>query len=89
MNNTTSYEALKNAVVLQAVKDYRRISKQLKKKKSKYLENELHTIESFFLSDFFDFYTDCDGAYVLRKLREERLNGNGKRITRYDRNKNE
>lgn len=55
------YENLANAIVLQAVKDYRLTDD----------EAELAEIESFFRSDWFGVLTDVDPEYLIRKLRKE------------------
>lgn len=56
------YENLANAIVLQAVKDYRLTDD----------EAELAEIESFFRSDWFGVLTDVDPEYLIRKLRKEK-----------------
>lgn len=56
------YENLANAVVLQAVKDYRLTDD----------EAELAEIERFFRSDWFGVLTDVDPEYLIRRLRKEK-----------------
>ena len=56
------YENLANAIVLQAVKDYR-LSDD---------EAELAEIERFFRSDWFGVLTDVDPEYLIRRLRKEK-----------------
>ena len=56
------YENLANAIVLQAVKDYRLTDD----------EAELAEIESFFRSDWFGVLTDVDPEYLIRRLRKEK-----------------
>lgn len=56
------YENLANAIVLQAVKDYRLTDD----------EAELAEIESFFRSDWFGVLTDVDPEYLIRNLRKEK-----------------
>ena len=56
------YENLANAIVLQAVKDYRLTDD----------EAELVEIERFFRSDWFGVLTDVDPEYLIRKLRKEK-----------------
>lgn len=58
------YEALGNAVVLQAVKDWRTA---MKKKDSR----TIHECEAFLLSGSFNLFTDLDGEALLQKLRRE------------------
>jgi len=56
------YENLANAIVLQAVKDYRLTDD----------EAELAEIERFFRSDWFGVLTDVDPEYLIRNLRKEK-----------------
>lgn len=56
------YAALANAIIGQAVEDYR---------KSKYYQ-ERTVIKRFFLSEWFSVLTDLDGKMILRRLEEER-----------------
>jgi hypothetical protein len=58
------YENLANAIVLQAVKDYRLTDD----------EAELAEIERFFRSDWFGVLTDVDPEYLIRRLRKEKDN---------------
>ena len=57
-----SYEELANAIILQAVKDYRLTDD----------EQELAEIERFFRSDWFGVLTDVDPEYLIRRLRKEK-----------------
>ena len=59
------YEALANAIILQAVKDYRA---SWKKKNG---AAERHQIEQFFHSPMFVNITDVNPDYLIRKLEEE------------------
>ena len=56
------YENLANAIVLQAVKDYRLTDD----------EAELVEIERFFRSDWFGVLTEVDPEYLIRRLRKEK-----------------
>ena len=58
----TPYENLANAVVLQAVKDYRQHE----------APHEISEIEAFFRSDWFHVLTQIDGEWLIRKLRKEK-----------------
>lgn len=66
------YENLANAIVLQAVKDWRKAVKTLKKRPryqaAKQMKDEC---ERFFLSDWFEELTSVDGSVILRKLKQE------------------
>lgn len=56
--NVNGYKALANAIILQAVKDYR-----------EHPEMRVE-IERFFLGQYFETLTDIDGTYLLNKLKE-------------------
>lgn len=66
------YENLANAIVLQAVKDYRDALKRLKKKPSnKAAMADALACERFFHSGWYKTLTNVDGEYLINKLREE------------------
>ena len=56
------YEELANAIILQAVKDYRLTDD----------EQELNEIERFFRSGWFGVLTKVDPDLLIRKLRKEK-----------------
>jgi hypothetical protein len=56
------YENLANAIILQAVKDYRLTDN----------ESELKEIERFFHSDWFSVLTSLDPDLLIQKLRKEK-----------------
>ena len=66
------YENLANAIILQAVKDWRSAVRKLKKRPrydpAKQMKEEC---EAFFLSEWFEQLTEVDGRYLLRKLKQE------------------
>jgi len=69
---TDPYENLANAIILQAVKDYRAARKKLKKrKKNEDAKLMAEGCESFFRSDWFATLTSIDGEMLLNKLQEE------------------
>ena len=59
----TPYENLANAIVLQAVKDYRLHDN----------EQELASIERFFRSGWFNTLTSIDPEMLIAKLRKEKV----------------
>ena len=59
----TPYEELANAIVLQAVKDYRLNDDEL----------ELVSIEHFFRSGWFGVLTQIDPEILITKLRKEKV----------------
>jgi hypothetical protein len=66
------YEKLGNAVVLQAVKDWRDAVKRLKKNPKNFeADNMKKDCEKFFLSQHFSIYTDLDGEALLHQLKKE------------------
>jgi hypothetical protein len=70
MNDT--YERLANAIILQAVKDYRNALKRLKKHPRN--ETALYTkreVERFFRSDWYTSLTTVDPEMLILKLNEE------------------
>lgn len=68
------YEKLANAIILQAVKDYREARKKLKKyPKNKDAKLMVEDCEKFFCSDWFAALTSIDGQMLLKKLQGESL----------------
>ena len=66
------YEELAGAIVMQAVKDWRRAVKTLKKKPRKESAKQMkEECERFFRSQWFEDLTDVDGSFRLRKLKQE------------------
>lgn len=71
---TVHYENLAQAVILQAVKDYRTARKELKyHPKNKDTKLMIEDCERFFRSDRFGVLTSVDGQMLLIKLQEEKL----------------
>ena len=66
------YEKLANAIILQAVKDYRAALKALTKNSQNIMANRYKDdVERFFRSGWFQNLTSVDGEMLIRKLREE------------------
>ena len=68
----TEWEALANAIIEQAAKDYRAARRKLLK--DPYSINALKTVkevEVFFRSDWFKVLTPVDGPMILKMLKEE------------------
>lgn len=71
---TDPWESLANAIILQAVKDYREARKKLKKRpKNEDAKLMISDCEAFFRSDWYKALTDVDGEMLIRKLREEKI----------------
>ena len=66
------YEKLANAIILQAVSDYRRALRKVKKKpKNRDAIDGALQIERFFRSEWYQVLTSVDGEYLIEKLHEE------------------
>lgn len=66
------YEALANAIILQAVNDYRAALKKVKKNPQNMTAiDEALQIERFFKSQWYQTLTSVDGEYLINKLRKE------------------
>ena len=66
------WQSLANAIVMQAVKDWR-ASVQILKKRPRYEKAKAMKAdcERFFRSDWFTVLTDVDGNVILRRLKQE------------------
>ena len=72
VGNLGPYEALGNAVVLQAVKDYREAVHKLSRgKKNTNAESTKQECERFFKSPYFNVFTQLDGKALLSQLEKE------------------
>ena len=72
MSDITIYENLANAIILQAVKDYRMALKCLKENpRNKSALADKGEIESFFRSNWFSVLTSVDGGMLIRSLQKE------------------
>ena len=66
------YEALGNAIILQAVKDYRTVLKRIKHNpKNRIAIDEALTIEKFFRGPLYSVLTSVDPEFLISKLRAE------------------
>ena len=66
------YERLANAIILQAVTDYRAALKQIKRNpKNREIIDEAMRVESFFRSGWYSQLTAVDGEYLIRRLQNE------------------
>ena len=72
MSDITNYENLANAIVLQAVKDYRMALKSLKANpRNRTAMADKEEIERFFRSGWFSVLTSVDGEMLIRSLQME------------------
>ncbi|WP_353852822.1 hypothetical protein [Dehalobacter restrictus] len=69
---TDPYEQLANAIILQAVKDYRDALKKLNKR-PRYdpAKDMISEVERFFHSDLYRELTSVDGNFLIKNLRLE------------------
>ena len=66
------YENLANAIILQAVKDYRQALKLLgRNSKCTSALSTKDECERFFRSEWFSFLTSMDGEMLIRRLKKE------------------
>lgn len=69
MSNITIYENLANAIILQAVKDYRMALKSLKANaRNRTAQADKAEIERFFRSQWHSALTDVNGEMLIRSL---------------------
>lgn len=67
-----NYQELANAIILQAVKDYRDALDILSKRdNNKTAKAEKRSIEYFFRSPWFSVLTNLNGTILIRQIREE------------------
>lgn len=72
MSDITIYENLANAIILQAVKDYRMVLKSLKaNSRNRTAQADKAEIERFFRSQWYSALTDVNGEMLIRSLQKE------------------
>ena len=72
MSEITNYENFANAIILQAVKDYRMALKCLKANpKNRTARADKDEIDRFFRSQWFTVLTSVDGEMLIRSLTME------------------
>ena len=70
----TGYQALANAIIIQAAKDYKAALRQMKRHPgTKAGMGTIMQIEKFFHSRWFGILTDVDPDYLIQKLRLEAI----------------
>lgn len=71
-HSITNYEKLANAIILQAVKDYRTALKCLDRNPSnRSAQSDKAEVERFFRSQWYSALTSVDGEMLIRSLQEE------------------
>ena len=74
------YERLANAIILQAVTDYRVALKKIKAHpKNRQAIDEALEIERFFRSGWYSQLTSVDGEYLIKRLQDEVRQSDAKR----------
>ncbi len=68
---TTPYENLANAIVMQAVKDYRGAQHSMRRYPNANAKAMIKDCEKFFLSGWFEALTGANGEFILKKLQQE------------------
>ena len=72
MSDITIYENLANAIILQAVKDYRMALKSLKaNSRNRTVQTDKAEIERFFRSQWYSTLTDVNGEMLILSLQKE------------------
>lgn len=72
MSGITIYETIANAIILQAVKDYRLALKSLKANaRNRTAQADKAEIERFFRSQWYSALTDVNGEMLIRSLQKE------------------
>ena len=71
MKYVDGYTDLANAIIKQAVKDYEKTLRRLRRNHdNKKAKEDLRKLESFFFSSWYEALTDLDASYLLRKVWE-------------------
>ena len=66
-----AWEDLANAIILSAVRDYKRALLHLKRNpESQSARRAVEREEQFFYSSWFEVLTDIDPSYLIRKMKE-------------------
>ena len=74
-----NYEELANAIVLQAVKDFKPAYRRLKSHPNdKLAQDTVREITKFFCSQYFEALTDVDGPALLNRIMREMDEKHGK-----------
>ena len=68
------YQDLANAIVVQAVDDYRRLREGKRVEIDRKHKVTIEKLEEFFLSDWFYTLTNVDGQTILNRVRSEYQN---------------
>jgi hypothetical protein len=68
----SGYEALANAIIIQAAKDFKAAYKRMKRfPNDGRAQEEVREITKFFCSQWFEMLSDVDGPTLLKKMKDE------------------
>ena len=68
----SNWEALANAIILQAVEDYRKCRRKVRRKPGQVeAQKMIREVEAFFRSQWFKQLTEADGNMILEGLKRE------------------
>jgi hypothetical protein len=68
----SGYEALANAIIIQAAKDFKAAYKRMKRfPNDARAQDEVREITKFFCSQWFVMLSDVDGPTLLKKMKDE------------------
>lgn len=68
---SSPYNEICEAIILQAVTDYRKELKKLQRKPNKWIIEKIAEIEEFFQSKWFQDISPIDGVWLMERLRLE------------------
>ncbi len=74
------YTNLAAAIILQAMKDYKKAMVRLRKRKSKHNEKKVRELERFFLSAWGQQLSFERGEYIIARCREEVSNADREEV---------
>lgn len=78
----SGYEALANAIIVQAAKDFTAAYKRMKRfPNDTRAQDEVRDITKFFCSQWFEMLSESDGQTLLRKIKDE-IDAGGRRPRR-------
>lgn len=69
--SSNPYSEICEAIILQAVTDYRKALKKLHKKPNKWLGETIEEVEEFFQSKWFQDISPIDGVWLMERIKSE------------------
>ena len=71
MSVEQGYEALANAIIIQAAKDFKDKCKMFKKRPNREEDIKAEADYKFFFSEWFSVLTSVDGSLIVREMQKE------------------